>query len=573
MKKIILILIVSTILAFTASAQSAGDYRSIANGNWNNAANWEIYNGSSWVNTNTYPGQNPGTGAVTIMTETEIKITATVPNPVASLFIDIFYAHDDTKILYITIATLIFSSESTVSLNVSGDVVIFGELRIDNQNNAKTHMLSVGRNFEFGKAGVRDYPCSCNVDRAVFQTINQDDKLGVTFNTTDPNSTISGNDYLGPAFLDVTFNGSGLIVSNRISISGTATFINGVVKPTGVPIVGEYLQDSYLPVINGGAIFFNDDATAIGASITSFVDGYVWKWGDDPFTFPIGDGGVYAPLTITAPVGDLQYLILGASYVRSGGGTSATISDPGLHSVSNCEYWTFDGYFDNTYPLAVTVGWTPASGCASPPDYIPNVSDVTLAYLNGTSWSNHGGTGIGTPASGSVTWSDVTTLGPFTLGNVGTSCGTPSGLISSNITKTSATVTWLAVPGAVSYDVDYKASSYGPWINVITGGTATSANLSGLDASTYDWEWRVRSNCASAYSSYRQTQFITGVYCGYSSGSSVSDFTAHSVTLGWSAATNALNYDVEYKRSTDISWLPAVTGTTALTYNLSGLTA
>ena len=71
MKKFILILIASIGISFYLSAQSAGDYRSIGNGNWNDATKWETYNGSSWVAASTYPGQNPGTGTVTITNNTK----------------------------------------------------------------------------------------------------------------------------------------------------------------------------------------------------------------------------------------------------------------------------------------------------------------------------------------------------------------------------------------------------------------------------------------------------------------------------------------------------------------------
>ena len=95
MKKIVLILIASIVISFSSSAQSVGDYRSIGNGNWNDATKWETYNGSSWISTTTYPGQNPGTGKVTIKTETEIKITQSIPQPIASLVVDLFWAYPD----------------------------------------------------------------------------------------------------------------------------------------------------------------------------------------------------------------------------------------------------------------------------------------------------------------------------------------------------------------------------------------------------------------------------------------------------------------------------------------------
>src|SRR6187549_2386288 len=85
MKKFLSVLIASILISYTVLAQSSGDYRSIGSGNWNDATKWETYNGSSWASTTSYPGQNTGTGAVTIMIFHEIKITASVPHPVASI--------------------------------------------------------------------------------------------------------------------------------------------------------------------------------------------------------------------------------------------------------------------------------------------------------------------------------------------------------------------------------------------------------------------------------------------------------------------------------------------------------
>ena len=145
MKKFILSIdCLNTGSAITVFAQSSGDYRSIGNGNWNDPTKWETYNGSSWVTTSTYPGQNPGTGAVTITNETEIKLTATVPNPISSLYCQCRICLSCDNYSYVPLGKLIFSSESAVSLTVTGDVAIYGELHIDNQNGAKTHSIFIG---------------------------------------------------------------------------------------------------------------------------------------------------------------------------------------------------------------------------------------------------------------------------------------------------------------------------------------------------------------------------------------------------------------------------------------------
>jgi Metallo-peptidase family M12B Reprolysin-like/Secretion system C-terminal sorting domain/Fibronectin type III domain/Bacterial pre-peptidase C-terminal domain len=87
-------------------------------------------------------------------------------------------------------------------------------------------------------------------------------------------------------------------------------------------------------------------------------------------------------------------------------------------------------------------------------------------------------------------------------------CNAPSGLGTSAITSSSATVSWSAVGGASNYDVDYKLASSGTWINSISGTSSTSRTISGLSASSL-YDWRVRTNCTGSSSSYTQAQFTT----------------------------------------------------------------
>ena len=554
MKKFISVLIASILISYTTLAQSSGDYRSIGSGNWNDPTKWETYNGSSWVAAPTYPGQNPGTGAVTIMNQTEIIITATVPNPISYLDVNAYYAcycEYDNYGQHVQFGILTFSSESAISLTITGGATIYGELLIDDRNGAKSHSIFIGGSLLFGDAWW-DYEYYQHP--TVFQTINQDDKLNVTFNTSVPNSIVAGylSSFLDLSFQDVTFNGIGISFQIGVLVNGHANFVNGKV---------------------GAAITFEDGATYSGASDASYVEGSVAKQGDDAFTFPIGSNGIYAPLTISAPIGQTETFIVG--YGRGDAEELGIIKDPGLFSVSNCEYWNLQPGSNNSnnYSLDVTVGWNTASGCGSSP-YINNVADVTLARFNNTnnSWSNHGGSGIGTTTNGSVTSTGVNTFGYFTLGNLG-SCAAPFELNTINITANSATVNWSALTSSVSYSVEYVegiATSLSNWINVASATTSKSVNITGLSPRT-SYYWRVRSNCTSASSKYRYSIFTTPVACGDPTGLSIANITTSSATLTWGAVTNALNYDVEYKQPDSYTWIPAVTGTTSLSYNLSGL--
>ena len=549
MKKIILILIASIVISFSSSAQSVGDYRSIGNGNWNDATKWETYNGSSWVSTTTYPGQNPGTGKITIMSETEIKITETVPHPVTTLSVSI----DDPNILPTGLLT--FSAETAVSLAVSGDVIITGELRIDNQNGAKTHELFIGRNFSVSEERY-DPNCGCHVTR--FQTINQDDKLGVTFNSTDPSCLINSNNWI--VFHDITFNCAGnLFVYTNIGIGGTATFTNGIVRPmekdayNGSDILGVY------------DIGFFDGTTVSGGSNASYIEGAASKSGVEPFTFPVGSGGLYAPLTISG-IGQPETFYAG--YWRSGDWAQGTIGDPELFSISNCEGWWLvrDIYNPVNSSIDITVGWNSATRCGSS-SYIDNVSDVVL-----TTGFSHGGTGTGTTANGSVTWSGYNHLddwGTLTLGNVGTDCRTPLGLNSTNITTNSATISWSAVPGVVSYDVEYKDIFDYTWITAAPATLATSANLTGLNPGKI-YSSRIRANCGSGSSSYRATQFTTLNDCGLPSGLTATNITSNSATLSWAPAANVIYYSIEYAYASS-SWYLITSGINSLSYDFTNL--
>ncbi len=127
----------------------------------------------------------------------------------------------------------------------------------------------------------------------------------------------------------------------------------------------------------------------------------------------------------------------------------------------------------------------------------------------------------------------------FTVGAVA-ACADPGGLASSNITNNSATVSWSAVSGANSYDVQYKTSASSTWLNAATGITNLSTGLSGLAAST-SYDWRVRANCSSSSSNYSQSTFTTsGTGGGGCPGAF--DVSTNGSTAG--AATIALNTDV-----------------------------
>ena len=167
------------------------------------------------------------------------------------------------------------------------------------------------------------------------------------------------------------------------------------------------------------------------------------------------------------------------------------------------------------------------------------------------------------------TWS--TRIASFTLDPCTATCVTPGGLASSAITNTSASVSWTAVAGAVSYDVYYKLNTSATWVNAATATATTSVNLSLLTAGSL-YDWRVRTNCASGNSTYASAQFTTTSPCPIPAGLASSAITNTSATVAWAAAGGAVSYDVDYKLNTSATWVNAATATATTSVNLSSLT-
>jgi len=193
---------------------------------------------------------------------------------------------------------------------------------------------------------------------------------------------------------------------------------------------------------------------------------------------------------------------------------------------------------------SATVGWTAVSGAVSyDVDYKAASSATWINAATATTATSTGLTGLtaGTTydyrvrtncASGSSSYSAA----QFTT--TGGTCTAPAGLTSSGVTTTGATVSWTAVSGAVSYDVDYKAASSSTWINAATATTATTVNLSGLTSATL-YDWRVRTNCSGGSSSYTAAQFTTLTVSGCQN---TLDNATNGTTSG--AATIPFNTDV-----------------------------
>ena len=157
----------------------------------------------------------------------------------------------------------------------------------------------------------------------------------------------------------------------------------------------------------------------------------------------------------------------------------------------------------------------------------------------------------------------------FATTAAGTSCGTPTNLAATPAVS-SAQISWTAVGGAVSYQIQWKLSTSSSWSSVVSVST-NSYTISGLvGLSTYSV--RVAAVCSSATSSFATTTFTTSgsVSCGDPTNVTVAPSTT-TAQASWAAVTGAAYYQVQWKTAASSTWGAAqvVSGTS---YSITGLT-
>lgn len=149
-------------------------------------------------------------------------------------------------------------------------------------------------------------------------------------------------------------------------------------------------------------------------------------------------------------------------------------------------------------------------------------------------------------------------------------CDSPTGLTQSNITKTSAFLTWSNAAGSLSFRLEYKKTADALWTLVGSSIADTFFALTGLTAET-SYQWRVRSNCTSISSPYSPSSFTTSNDCVQVINLEELSITTNSVFLRWSRNINALSYRLEYKKTIDATWTIKATALTDTFISIFGL--
>lgn len=262
--------------------------------------------------------------------------------------------------------------------------------------------------------------------------------LDVNGNVTITTGTffMSGNSLIGTLNVAGNFShtsgtitesstGSGLIVFDGAaaqSLTGGGTVSNTInyrinnTSATGVTLATPYtigttltFTDGYLYTATGTLLTISAGGTTTGASNASFVQGPIRKNGATAYSFPVGNAGIYAPLSISAPaVGTDGFT---AEYFRGATPDQASrISQIG--SLSTVDYWRLDRPAGSSL-VNVTLSWTATSKDPGMP--YGASSTVALHSALTPKWASHGRTGgtTGNATAGTVTWNAVASYNDF----------------------------------------------------------------------------------------------------------------------------------------------------------------
>ncbi|MBS1574132.1 MAG: T9SS type A sorting domain-containing protein, partial [Bacteroidetes bacterium] len=211
---------------------------------------------------------------------------------------------------------------------------------------------------------------------------------------------------------------SGTAIFNNLTINNTANNAGGdiLLNNTNMTITGTCtFTDGIINSLTGNLVIFNNNALASGANNASFVNVPVRKIGNNAFTFPVGKLNVgYMRCGISAPGSATDAFT--AEYKRASATALGPVTAPGLYRVSGCEYWQIDRTTGSSN-VNVTLSWSGLSPCNAAA-YVTNLSFLTVAHFNGTSWDTHAVTSYtGNASSGTITRNGVSVFSPFSIGS------------------------------------------------------------------------------------------------------------------------------------------------------------
>lgn len=193
----------------------------------------------------------------------------------------------------------------------------------------------------------------------------------------------------------VTDNVGGIVLNNNLDVNGAHTFTNGIISSSATP--------NYL--------IYESSATYSGDGDAAHVSGWVSKVGSSDFTFPVGNGVVERPVTISSLTASSQF---NAHHYQSTPNTGNLLAP--LVSVNPNEYWIINRVSGGN--ANVNMNWDNSK--IAFPQY--PLASIRAGYYNAGLWTNYGGSATGnTTTTGNITSNQMTSFGTFAIASISAS--------------------------------------------------------------------------------------------------------------------------------------------------------
>ena len=149
-------------------------------------------------------------------------------------------------------------------------------------------------------------------------------------------------------------------------------------------------------------------------------------------------------------------------------------------------------------------------------------------------------------------------------------CGAPTLLKANSITSNEATLNWLAVTGANTYTISYKAFGETTWNQA--NSTTNALKISALQPNSV-YQAKVQSNCNTVLSAASNllTFATTNVPCLAPTNLKITNITDNTATIAWNQNSNITLNTINYRKKGTTAWFSILPTTTS--YTLQNLVA
>jgi hypothetical protein len=310
---------------------------------------------------------------------------------------------------------------------------------------------------------------------------------GTLLLTGSSSQSISGSQSVS-TFNFVSDNSTGITLNNNLNISGTHTFVNGLITTSATP--------NYL--------IYEAGSSYSGSNDSRHINGWVKKNGNTNFVFPVGDNTYERSVAISNLSASSE---INCHYYTPTPNTNNLFSP--LVQVKGNEYWQLDKISGGTGQI--TINWNHAKVLM---DHIL-VPDILTAQYSSGNWGSIGGTASGNvTTTGTITSDATSSFGQITFGY--TTFPVPLKLISFTAERRTGTsyLTWITEneENVDHFDVQrsYNANNFSTIGNVTARNTGTRQIYNFQDHSTLDGlaYYRIKSIDRDGKFSYSKTVVV-----------------------------------------------------------------